>query len=215
MLDTGNDAVSEAEASNPAVSLAVFLREPDRFDILSRRVPALGTAAAAQGERTALAAIERRLGELNAALGDFRAGLTLFELAETNAAFQRSWGPIACRDAALALTKFRAAVKAIGEALKACPTLRGARTRLRPVERRLAEEFPVTTRGASRAGAQDQAPAVHGAMCDAAIAADIFRAGRRVSHARDGRALHFTLSEASLWRLVALRDEAFAVFEER
>jgi hypothetical protein len=201
------------------VALRLFLRQPDRFDILSRRVPALGRqgfGGEGEGERAAREAIARRLGALNAAIGDFRAGLELLDHAETHGACERSWGPIACRDAAMALLRFRAALKAIGEALKGVKPVRGTRARLKSVERRFAADFPIARAGraGARAGGGGGPPRRHNDICDAVIAAHVSRAGRIVTHLGNGKALRFELSEPSLWRLVVLRDAAFAVFED-
>lgn len=216
MLDTLSDrARGDRTNLRRAGALALFLRSPERFDILSRRVPAL---VAGEGEREAAAEVSRRLGDLNATIGDFRAGLELMKLAEAASAFRRSWGPIACRDAALALTNFRAALKAIDVALKGAKSLRRARARLRPVERRFAADFPtVRARKAAPSGAANGAthPRRHDHMSDAVIVAEVAHDGRSVRHRGDGRELRFDLSEHSLWRLVALRDEVFAAFGEK
>jgi hypothetical protein len=210
----GGGAVPAPAIPNHAVALGLFLRQPARFDILSRRVPALGGGAEEEGE--AREAIARRLGDLNGSIGDFRAGLELMKLAEAHAAFQRSWAPIACRDAARALINFRAALKAIGEAVKESRALKRVPRGLKPVERRFAADFPIARARRTARLAAAGAPLVrrHDDMCDAVIAAHVSHAGRRVRHASDGRELRFELSEHSLWQLVALRDAAFAAFEE-
>lgn len=196
---------------------APFLKQPARFDTLSRPVPALPVTAAQKSEREAIDEIAQVLGELNAYVGDFHAGLSLLDHAEANAAFAWSWGPIACRDAGAALTSFRDALKRIEEALKRCPALKRERRAMRAVERQFSAAFPsarARRNGRARNGEKTALPRPHDAMSDAALGADVSRNGRRVAHARDGRETRFELSEHSLWRLVALRNEAFAVFED-
>ncbi len=130
--------------------------------------------------------------------------------------FHASWGPIAARDAALALAAFRASLKAIGEALKGVRSLRGTQARLKPVERRFAAEFPMVRAGRAAANGHangEAPPRGRGAMSDAILLAEIAHEGRNVQHRSEGRELRFELSERSLWRLVALRDAAFAAFE--
>jgi hypothetical protein len=214
LLNTLSDrATRDHRSAGSAGALGLFLRQPARFDILSRRLPEL---AGADHEHDAVAEIARRLGDLNGTIGDFRAGLELMNLAEARGAFRASWAPIACRDAALALTNFRAALTAIGAALKGVRSLKGVAPRLRPVARRFASEFPAARAGrAPRNGGGGPPLRRHQDMCDAAIVAEVAHAGRSVRHRSEGRELRFELSEHSLWRLVALRDEAFAAFEER
>jgi hypothetical protein len=192
-----------------------FLKQPTRFDILSRRVPALAGAGAKE-ERDAREEVERLLSGLNAFVGDFRAGLELLGLADTHTAFARSWGPIACRDAAVALRRFRDTLRQIDDALKDCPPLNIARKAVRAAEKRFAGRFPMArgrSNGATRNGNGKQ-PHPHGDMADATIVADVSRSGRRVAYSSDGRAIRFDLAEEALWQLVALRDEAFAAFAE-
>lgn len=200
-----------AQSADHAGAGAPFGKQPERFDILSRRVPAL---AVEEEEREAVDAIARLLGELNAHVGDFRAGLTLLDHADRNSAFAWSWAPIACRDAGAALMRFRLALSQMHEALASCPSLKPARKTLKPVQRRFAEAFP-SGRGKQNGAARTARvpPRAHADMCDAAILARVSRAGRRVTHSLDGKAIRFELSERSLMRLVKLRDEAFAAFE--
>ena len=214
MLGTGDHAVC-----GNAGPFAPFLKEPARFDLLSRRVPALNGAGAA-AEREALAEIARLLGGLNAYVGDFRAGLKLLDYADAHAEFAWSWGPIACRDAGAALTNFRAALKQMAEALKRCPSRAGAKRAIRPVEQRFSAAFPSARArrngSAAGAGGNPASPPTrrHDDMCDARILAGVSREGRRVRHASNGRQMSFELSEHALWMLVAFRNEAFAAFEE-
>jgi hypothetical protein len=192
-----------------------FLKQPSRFDILSRRVPALAGAGAKE-ERDAREEVERLLGDLNAFVGDFRAGLELMQLADAQVAFARSWGPIACRDAAMALRRFRETLRQIDEALKDCPSLKGARKGARAAEKRFTGRFPMARgkrNGMARNG-NGTPPRPHGDMADGAIVADVSRSGRRVAYSSDGRAIRFELAEAALWQLVTLRDEAFAAFAD-
>lgn len=197
---------------------APFLRRPPRFDILSRRVPELGGEGAAEA-RGQSGEIKQLLGDLNAFVGDFRAGMELLDYAETRADLAHNWGPIACRDAAVALIGFRDALRGLVAALGRDPALRPARRALRPVERRFASIF-TTARAAQNgvrcASAQSQSPMPrrHDDMCDAIILAHVSRRGRTVQHNKNGRALRFELTEHALWQLVALRNEAFAAIEE-
>jgi hypothetical protein len=203
-----------ARAARAAGCPAPFLRQPARFDILSRRVPPLGGADGAD-ERAAADEVLGRLHDLNAYVGDFRAGLKLFEHAEANAEFAWSWAPIACHDSGRALAKFREALKGLRAALKASASMKGARKALRPVEERFAVAFP-TERAARNGGGRGEAAALprrHDDMADAAIVAQVSRAGREVTHALGGRAIRFELSDETLWRLVAFRNEVFAAFE--
>ena len=224
MLSTGDPATSDPPPGRRG-SLGPFLKPPVRFDILSRRVPSLGQAA--EDERAAVEEIIRWLAALNAYVGDFRAGLKLLDHADAHAEFAWSWGPIACRDAGVALVNFHGALKGMREALKLCRSLKAAQKGLRPVEQRFAATFPTaragrngvgggTGRRAGGTGGESRSPLPrrHDDMCDAAIAAHVSRAGRRVTHSLDGRAIRFELSEHTLWRLVAFRNEVFAVFEE-
>jgi hypothetical protein len=192
-----------------------FLKQPARFDILSRRIPALAEAVTddARGE------IRDRLADLNGFVGDFRAGLELSKHADGHVAFARSWGPIACSDAALALRGFRGTLRLILEALKHGGAPSGTRGTLRSVDQRFAEAFPVSRaprNGSKREkqGAGSHAPRRHHDICDAAILAHVTQDGRLVAHSRDGKAIRFELSEEGLWQLVSFRDEVFAAFEE-
>lgn len=210
MLMTGESALK-----GRAGSFRPFLKQPERFDILSRRVPALA-GAGAKGERDACEEIERLLGDLNAFVGDFRAGLELMQLADAHAAFARSWGPIACRDAAMALRRFRDALRQIDDALKDCPPLKSARKGVRAAEKRFAGSFPMARgrRSGAPGNGNGTLPRPHGDMSDAAIVADVSRSGRHVAYSSDGRAIRFELAEEALWQLVALRDETFAAFPD-
>jgi hypothetical protein len=213
MLSAGEGAMSRT--ARAAGCPAPFLRQPARFDILSRRVPRLGGACGAD-ERAAADEILRRLHDLNACVGDFRAGLKLFEHAEANAAFAWSWAPIACHDSGRALARFREALKGLRAALKSSASMKGARKALRPVEERFAVAFPterVARNGGGRGEAAGALPRRHDDMADAAIVAQVSRAGRDVRHALGGRAIRFELSEQTLWRLVAMRNDAFSAFE--
>jgi hypothetical protein len=195
-----------------------FLRQPPRFDILSRRVPALGGADDGEEEREAADEIARLLGELNAFVGDFRAGVELLDYSESRPDLAHNWGPIACRDGALALIGFRDALHGLVAALGRHALLRQARRALRPVERRFAAAFPSTRAGRAACRASRSAatplPRQHDDMCDAIILANVSRRGRAVRHRESGREIRFELTEHALWQLVALRNEAFAAVEE-
>ncbi len=210
MLATGNGT------SGHAGPFAPFLKQPVRFDILSRRVPPLDARGTAT-EREAIEEIVRLLGDLNAYVGDFRAGLKLLDHAEANETFAASWGPIACRDASVSLTSFREALKRMVEALRRCPSLKRAAQAIRPVEKRFVTAFPAARARNGRgvgSSARNAPPQHRNGMCDATIRAAISREGRRVLHATKGREMRFELSEQSLWRLVAFRNEVFGAFEE-
>jgi hypothetical protein len=196
-----------------------FLRRPPRFDILSRRVPELGGAGAAEEQREQAGEIARLLGQLNAFVGDFRAGVELLDYADSRADLAHNWGPIACRDAAVALLGFRDALRGLMAVLGRDPALRPARRALRPVERRFAAIFPAIRAGRNgtrHASPQSQSPMPrhHNDMCDATILAHVSRRGRTVRHKKNGRELRFELTEQALWQLVALRNEAFAAIED-
>jgi len=202
----------------PPVSMELFGRRPARFDILSKRLPQLADAGGLD-EPEAADEIVELLVAMNAQVGEFRAGLELFNHAEARAGFARNWGPIACRDAGAALFDFRDALKQMVAALAERRSLRRARAGLRSVEKRFAAAFPTararrdgTVPGSE--GPDAPVPRPHDDMCDAAILANVARAGRCVTHARDGRAIRFELSERSLWTLVGLRNDAFGAFEE-
>jgi hypothetical protein len=200
-----------------AAAPGAFLRQPPRFDILSRRVPALGGADDGGQEREAADEIARLLGELNAFVGDFRAGVELLDYADSRADLAHNWGPIACRDGAVALIAFRDALRGLVAALGRHPPLRQVRRALRPVERRFAAAFPTARAGRAtgRAGASAAPmPRRHDDMCDAIIVANVSRRGRAVRHRESGREIRFELTEHALWQLVALRNEAFLAIEE-
>jgi hypothetical protein len=194
-----------------------FLRQPARFDILSRRVPPF---EGADPTGDAIGEISMRLADLNGYVGDFRAGLELLKHADGHAAFARNWGPIACSDAAMALRGFRHTLRLIVEAMKQCRAPMAARNALRSVDQRFAQAFPLFRAGrnggrGNGGGAGPHGPRRHHDMCDAAILANVTQDGRLVAHSSDGKAIRFELSEQGLWQLVSFRDEVFAAFEER
>lgn len=203
MLDGGEAILEQAGA-------VVFMRPPERFDALSRRVPPAGSRASHGGATHAEAL--RRLAELNACVGDFKAGLDLFELAQQQKAFSASWVPTACRDAGRALARFRAALQAITAALSEDPAARDAKRDIGRVERRFSEVFPASRR--KPADSAQPCAVRHRDIEDAGPLDDVLLAGRSATYLGCEPPIRFDLGRDTLWRLVALRDAAFAVFED-